>query len=107
MNRRKHGLIIGKKVFLNMTAAEVKKLSRIMSRDAREDDCNRYISLTEYVEKYEPETVRWISAKGTEMIRVKILHDVLDEREDWVEQPVFHADKKLLRLHAGEIKVED
>lgn len=97
-NKRNRGLIIGNMVLTNMTAAEVEKLSRIMAPAPRDDYGFRYISLTEYIEKCGPEVVRWISKKGTEMVRVKILHDVIDEREDWIEQPAFHADKKLLLL---------
>lgn len=97
-NNRNHGLVIGNMVLTNMTAAEVEKLSRIMAPAEREDDGIRYISLTEYIEKCGPEVVRWISKKGTEMVRVQIMHDVIDEREDWIEQPAFHAGGKLLRL---------
>lgn len=85
-NKRKHSLIIGNKVFTGMTAREVDKLKKIMQPHTGESN-SRTISLEDYIKTFNPSVRRWISKKGTRMITVEILHNIIERQEDEMSFP--------------------
>lgn len=85
-NIRTHSMIVGNKVLTNMTASEVKKLSAIMN-SCDVDSAVNTIGIEEYICKYNPNVREWTSKKGTPMVTVEILHDVVDRSENEMSYP--------------------
>lgn len=85
-NIRNHGMIIGNKVFNNMTSGEVKALSAIMN-PGDSGISLKTIGVEEYIAQYNPRIREWTSKKGTPMVTVEILHDVVDRIEDEMSFP--------------------
>lgn len=84
---RNHALIVGDKVFTGMTANEVRKLSAIMAPGSDKDFESKFISVADYIERYHPAVREWTSKKGTEMVTVQILHEIIDRPEDEMSFP--------------------
>lgn len=80
-NPRNHMMVVGNTLLTNMTSKESKQLRSIMAQAQCEPD-TRDIGVIEYIERYNPEVRCWTSKSGTEMIAVKILHDIIDRDED-------------------------
>jgi hypothetical protein len=85
-NSRNHMMVVGNTLLTNMTSKEAKKLSSIMGQ-AQWDPDPKIISVTEYIERYNPVVRYWTSKSGTEMIAVQILHDIIDRDEDEMSFP--------------------
>ena len=85
-NNRKHSMVIGNKVFTGMTAREVDKLKKIMQPHTSESNSHT-ISLEDYIKTFNPSVRRWVSKKGTQMITVEILHDIIERQEDEMSFP--------------------
>ena len=85
-NIRSHSMVVGNMLLTNMTAGEVKKLQAIMNPAESVNKINT-IGIQEYIEQYKPNVREWISKKGTEMVTVEILHDVVERNEDEMTFP--------------------
>lgn len=85
-NSRNRSMVIGNKVFTNMTAVEVKKLQNIMCPPESGIKVAT-IGIQEYIDQYKPRVREWTSKKGTSMITVEILHDVIDHKENEMSLP--------------------
>ena len=100
MSKRNKAYRCGNMILTNMTSTEVKKLDKIMNPVLR--PVRPSISLSEYIEKYNPNVKRWTSKNGTDMVAAEVLHNVLDESADTIEQPEHYADRKMLYLKMAE-----
>lgn len=96
MNKRNKAYRCGNMILTNMTSAEVEKIDRIMNPVVR--PARPAISLAEYIAKYNPAVKRWTSKNGTDMVAAEVMHNVLDETADTIEQPASYADRKMLFL---------
>lgn len=76
MNNRNKSYRVGDIILTNMTAAEVKKLDKIMNPVVSESKPT--ITLREYIARFNPAVRRWISKAGNPMVEIEILHDRID-----------------------------
>ena len=70
---RNHAYRVGNKLLTGMTAAEVKKLDKILNPVQTEQKSS--ITLREYIDRFNPNVRRWVSKAGNPMVEIEILHD--------------------------------
>ena len=91
--------VVGNMLITNMTAAEVKKLDKIMNPPERGN--KPIITLREYIDRFNPSVRRWISKAGNAMCEIEVLHDKIGGHlcyEETIVQQEAHLDSVTVYL---------